>query len=522
MENATSNNQGRRMITMAGRGFCLASVLLILLIGYHSLTPVADDWFGKGESRLLTDGWVHVTEDGNQYAVSLPEPFLLQRGETYVLERTLPYTIEDGQILRIYSNLENISVSVDGSQIAYYGSATDLTSRRVPPEGWLTVELKELYAGKTIRITYESGLSFFRGVASEIYYGDDAAILFHLLKRYGFQPVLGILFLLFGIFYLFVAFYTTSITRRMKRLIPFGMLAGLIGAWFLCDSVIRQFYFSNGLLLHNLSYVLVMLYPIALVQYANLVEKRQYQVLLYCLDAALGLNFFINTYLHLSKTLDLTVTFNVTALLIVVEILLIIFTAVRVLQKRKEKKVLLLLLNIMFLSVFGFAELLNYYYRYRRFEGLFLGIGMMGMVISAALETKRDLIRLFMDKKKAVASNEAKSDFLASMSHEIRTPLNAICGMADIMAETDLDPENHSRVETIKTSAESLLGIVDDILDYAKLDSDTLEIVEKELGQSFFSWDCHHIVYWLVTPPLTGWKSNAVRLLPTAKNSRTI
>ena len=42
------------------------------------------------------------------------------------------------------------------------------------------------------------------------------------------------------------------------------------------------------------------------------------------------------------------------------------------------------------------------------------------------------------------------------------------------------------------------------------------------MGQSFFSWDCHHIVYWLVTPPLTGWKSNAVRLLPTAKNSRTI
>ena len=44
----------------------------------------------------------------------------------------------------------------------------------------------------------------------------------------------------------------------------------------------------------------------------------------------------------------------------------------------------------------------------------------------------------------------------------------------------------------------------------------------KKKGQSFFSWDCHHIVYWLVTPPLTGWKSNAVRLLPTAKNSRTI
>ena len=47
-------------------------------------------------------------------------------------------------------------------------------------------------------------------------------------------------------------------------------------------------------------------------------------------------------------------------------------------------------------------------------------------------------------------------------------------------------------------------------------------IAVLKTGQSFFSWDCHHIVYWLVTPPLTGWKSNAVRLLPTAKNSRTI
>ena len=46
--------------------------------------------------------------------------------------------------------------------------------------------------------------------------------------------------------------------------------------------------------------------------------------------------------------------------------------------------------------------------------------------------------------------------------------------------------------------------------------------MKKILGQSFFSWDCHHLMYRLVTPPLTGCKSNAVRLSPTAMNSRTI
>ena len=74
--------------------------------------------------------------------------------------------------------------------------------------------------------------------------------------------------------------------------------------------------------------------------------------------------------------------------------------------------------------------------------------------------------------------------------------------------------------------------ILEDLRDYtAKHFNDEEQYMEsinykklftQKMGQSFFSWDCHHIVYWLVTPPLTGWKSNAVRLLPTAKNSRTI
>ena len=90
-------------------------------------------------------------------------------------------------------------------------------------------------------------------------------------------------------------------------------------------------------------------------------------------------------------------------------------------------------------------------------------------------------------KEEAERANKAKSIFLANMSHEIRTPMNAIIGFSDIaLKRKDLDKESRKEITDIKKSANSLLDIINDILDISKIEANKLEFVEEEIDVQEF------------------------------------
>jgi len=104
----------------------------------------------------------------------------------------------------------------------------------------------------------------------------------------------------------------------------------------------------------------------------------------------------------------------------------------------------------------------------------------------------KDITELVSARKKNQAAISAKSEFLANISHELRTPMNGILGMVDLAQSTTLNPEQQEYIRGIKSSAESMMTLINDILDFTKIEARKVELES-------ISFDLEDFVYETVS-----------------------
>ncbi len=117
-----------------------------------------------------------------------------------------------------------------------------------------------------------------------------------------------------------------------------------------------------------------------------------------------------------------------------------------------------------------------------RFEGRFVPSyrGQVVAIVRNVTEQRRNARELVEAKEEAELAARLKSEFLATMSHEIRTPMNAVLGMNTLLMDTQLDAEQRHFTEVMRDSGESLLVLIDEILDYAKIEAGSVSLESIE------------------------------------------
>ena len=153
---------------------------------------------------------------------------------------------------------------------------------------------------------------------------------------------------------------------------------------------------------------------------------------------------------------------------------------------------------ILFTLLFNFKRILSKKLLPIYFMGLFLILALIvnktnpGLLVIPAMVSYIDLIMYFtienpdlkmvneleLAKNQAEKANRAKTDFLSSMSHEIRTPLNAIVGLSNIIKDSDDLEEIHEDASDVVSASNTLLEIVNGILDISRIEADKMEVIE--------------------------------------------
>ena len=437
--------------------------------------------------------WERITAAGTREPVEVPGKYEAARNEIVVLETLLPETIEHNRYLCFRSAKQEMKFYIDGELRQEYSTSEGRLFGGLSAVAYVFLELDGADAGKTLRVEMQTNSSY-TGTFNAVYYGNLMGVWSQIFERYGLELIVAFITLILSIVAVIASIALRFCYRRKVALEYLGWGILVAAVWLITNSVFRQLIFPNLSVINDIPFLMIMLVPLPYLLYINEIQKGRYQKAYNVMEGIVIIDCFLCSVLHITGLCDFADTVAYTSALCIISILLIVSSILLDLGKGYTREYIFVAVGMLGVCVAAFIQIIIYFHRRNLFNGVIIAVGLIFLLVFSSISTIRDIMYMDREKQQALSESESKGRFLANMSHEIRTPINAVLGMnAMIMRESTEDQIREYALD-IQNAGQTLLSLINDILDISKIESGKLDIIPAEYDFSSLIHDIMNMI----------------------------
>ena len=458
-------------------GITTVKILLFVLLGICTLVFVYYGFINKGE-KIERDkvqrvsGW-SVTDSDE---------------ETQTISTTLPEDIQDNEYL-YFDTRNDVSIYINGELRKDFVESRDVN---IPGGSFKRFIMSvPLYASDSgAEVSVRRGPQDIDIGIPEFFLGTRGAIVSYMFKTIGPLFILSFIVLIFS-FVSFIVSIVLTLMYKHRIDMLYGTLAIFtIAAWLITDSYLFPFVLGVNYVNGILSFMFCLMIPLPLLIYLTSIQKNRYKKSVLFLMLVVILNVVLWPLLHYTGIKDFYYLIDpANGVLIFLAVSGIVILIVDAIKGHTASY------HYTFIGFFGFlvgclVELTSILFDIKiTRESIPIVVGLAFFLTFIVIQQVHDLRMINQDRQHAIDISEAKTRFLASMSHEIRTPINAILGMNEMILRENNDATIEEYSRNIKTSGKMLLMLVNDVLDFTKIESGKLEVKEEDFLMSDLLYD---------------------------------